>query len=39
MIDNDLFLSPFVGKDKLSLHTILNIDDIRDDDNEIQLYK
>ena len=37
MIDNDLFLSPFGGIDKLSLPKILNIDDRRDDDNEIEV--
>ena len=36
MIDNDL-LSPFGGTDKLSLHNILNIDDRRDDDNEMEV--
>ena len=30
-------MSPFGGIDKLSLHKILNIDDIRDDDNEIEV--
>ena len=39
MIDNDLFLSPFGGIDKLSLPKILNIDDRRDDDNEIEVIK
>ena len=37
MIDNDLFLSPYGGIDKLSLYKILNIDDKRDDDNEIEV--
>ena len=30
-------MSPFGGIDKLSLHTILYIDDIRDNDNEIEV--